>query len=470
MIKQFAGLLTVILFVLVGCKEQSGSGRRNIGKTVKDSVATPPPTASLRPPYNILIENSGSMNGYVAMESDFKTSVLSLITDLKSKDITDVVNIYYINNQLCPQQVNSQPSDIQYFFRNLNPASFKASGCGTSSSFIPEIIQKAISTHTDDVNILISDFIFSDSQGASPKYLDAAQNTLELYLSHELKQRDFSTIILKLNSQFNGVYYVESQRPLTVNLSDKGIRRPYYIMVFGKQQALGDFLSKIHFADYKGFENSYYLLTPEGARPKAKVIRNNKIGDFEIEQPSSKLVINNAQAGGRNADPDVFQFSVAADLGMVKMDKSFLDDRANYEVPENYTIVSIARNTDETNESLKGYTHVFTVKTSDLKQKQDVAIKLKSKLPAWVGASSTINDTNPLDSIQQGQTFGFSYLVSGISEAYSNRYNGQEQFSIMIKVSKNNYVTERKSYGAIWWIILGFLVLVVIIIWIKNKK
>jgi hypothetical protein len=465
----FIGFLTGSLLLFTGCKEGSGSGRRPVKEVLEEPAVQKEP-AMPKPAYNVLIENSGSMNGYVNTPSDFKSAVLGLIADLKSKSITDVVNIYYINRQLCPQKMQALPSDIDYFFHNLGPASFKQSGCGTGTSFIPEIIQKAVSNHVNDVNILISDFIFSDSLGASPKYLEAARNTVKLYLAQELKQRDFSTVILKLNSQFEGYYYVESQRPLKIDLSNKNIRRPYYIMVFGKQQALRGFLSKIQFKDYKGFENSYYLLTPSGSKPRAKVIRNNKIGDFEIVQPSTQLTINNAQAGGRNADPDVFQFSVAADIDFLKMDKSYLREPANYEVPNNYSIVSIEPNEDETNESLKGYTHVFTVRTSDLKQKQDVVIKLKSKVPAWVDASSTISDANPFDSAQQGQTFGFEYLVRGIAESYGDRYVGQDQFSITIKVSKNSYVSKGTSYRFVWWIIAALLVLVASFIWIKNKK
>ena len=410
------------------------------------------------------------MNGYVATGSDFKDAILGLISDLKSKSITEVINIYYINRQLCPQKMAAMPNEIEYFFTNLNPASLSQSGCGTSTSFIPEIVQKAANSNTEDVNILVSDFIFSDSLGASPQYLEAAKNTVKLYLSDAYKKRDFSTIILKLNSQFNGVYYIESKRPTKIDLSNKNIRRPYYIIIFGKKEALQHFLSKINFNDYKGFENSYYLMEPEGTRPSAKVIRNNKIGDFEIVQPSSNLVINNARAGGRNTNTDEFQFSVAVNLDFLKMNDSYLTDAGNYDVSNNYKITNITRNTDETNESLRGYTHVFTLNTSDLKQMQDVTIRLKSKLPSWIQASSTIDDSNPYDSAQQRKTFGFEYLARGISEAYANHNNNKEQFAITIKISKDNYEQHGKSSGFPYWVLFVLAAVVGLIIWLKNKK
>lgn len=461
-------VIGLILFVSCNSNPQSRQRKRNNDHPPATENTGPAPKVMAK--YNILIENSGSMNGYVATGSDFKDAILGLITDLKSKSITDVINIYYINQQLCAQKMQAMPKEIEYFFTHLNPASMSRSGCGTRSSYIPEIIQKAVNSNTDDVNILVSDFIFSDSLGASPQYLQAAKNTVKLYLSDALKKRDLSIIILKLNSQFEGKYFIESKRPNWVDLSGKKIRRPYYIIIFGNKPALHHFLSKINFDDYKGFENSYYLLEPAGSRPAAKVIRNNKIGDFEIEQPSTSLVINKANSGGRNTDPTIFQFCVAANLDFLKMNDSYVMDPGNYNVSGNYTIASITKNTDETNESLKGYTHLFTLKTTDLKQMQDVTIRLRSKLPSWVQASSTIDDSNPFDSAQQRQTFGFEYLARGISEAYADHNEGKEQLAITIKISKDNYVTHGKSAGFPWWLVIGLVGLIGLIIWLKNKK
>lgn len=467
--KLSAYILIITTFFLIGCKGNSTSGQHEKSPSAnKDTsfsnVIIP------KSKYNVYIENSGSMNGYVSIGSDFKNAVLGLITDLKSKNITDSISIFYINNEICPRQINALPQEIEYFFKNLNPTSFSNSGCGTSTSFIPEIIKKAVTTNPNDINILVSDFIFSDSSGSSPQYLESAKNTVELYIADELKRRDFSTIVLKLNSQFDGFYYVESKRPLKVDLKNKNIRRPYYIMVFGEQQKLQLFLSKINFSDYKGFENSYYLLTPENSKPTAKVISRNKIGNFEIEYPATKLVINNAKAGGINTDQKVFQFSIAANLEFLKIDDTYLLNPSNYEISNNYTITKIDKNNDETNESLKGYTHVFTIKTTDLKQMQDVTIKLITKLPKWVSSSSTIDDSNPFDTLQQHQTFGFDYLIRGLSEAFSDKYPGKDQFAISIKVSQDIYDSYGSSSKIPWLLLLLIVSIIGVLLFLKKKK
>lgn len=241
-------------------------------------------------------------------------------------------------------------------------------------------------------------------------------------------------------------------------------------MIFGKQQKLQLFLSKINFSDYKGFENSYYLLTPVNSKPTAKVIRSGKIGDFEIEQPATKLVINKAKAGGRNTDQNIFQFSIAANLEFLKIDDTYLSNPSNYDLPNNYTITAIEKNNDETNEGLKGYTHVFKIRTTDLKQIQDVSIKLKSKLPNWVTESSTIDDSNPFDTVKQHQTFGFDYLIRGLSEAYSDKYQGQEQFAISIKVSQNKYNSHGSSSKLPWLLLLIIGCIIGMLLFFKNKK
>lgn len=466
--------LFILFFSLFVACNNNGSGSGAYGKKAQESTAettsaeTAPEVTNTKGVYNIYIENSGSMNGYVTAGSDFKNAILGFITDLKSRDIARSVNIYYINNAICPQKENATASDIQQFFLNLNPVSFQNSGCGTATSYLPDIIHRTISSKPEDVNILISDFIFSDKEGTSQQYLELAKNSIVMNVSDALKKSDFSTIFLKYHSNFNGKYYVESQRPNVIDVSGKNVRRPYYIMITGKNSDLNTLLDKTDFTNYAGYENSYYLFTPKGSKPLSKLVRLNKKGNFDIAQPATKMVINNASyAAGDNH----FQFSFIANLEFLKIDQSFITDKNNYEISDNYAIEEITQITDKSNESLKGYTHIFTLATNDLKQKQEVVVKLKSNLPRWVEQSSTLNDSNPADSLQQTQTFGFRYLVDGLSQAYGNTYNGKEQFNVAIQVNKNaGDRGEASSSGFPWWILIFIAALIGGFIFLKNKK
>lgn len=469
----FCSILLSCVF-LFSCESKSGSGNfgsRNNNEpsaNATEEAVEEQPVKHTKANFNIYIENSGSMNGYVNSGSDFKNAVLGIITDIKSRGIAKDVNIYYINNTICPQKLKATAADIQQFFMNLNPQSFQNSGCGTRTSFMPEIIRKTVTANPDDVNILISDFIFSDSMGTSQQYLELAKNSLVMNLSEQLKKGDFSSIIVKMNSNFNGRYFIESQRPKVVDLTGKDVRRPYYLLITGKNQSLNTFLDKTDFEDYTGYENSYYLLTPTGSTPKAKLVRLHKKGNFDIIQPATSMSLANAAAG----TDGIFQFSYVANLEFLKIDESFITDVKNYTLPANYEIVSIEKIGDDTNESLKGFTHIYTIATSELKPRQDVPVKLKANLPGWISKTSTLKDADPLDSVQQTQTFGFKYLAEGISQAYNNAYDGKEQFSVNIKISKNaaGGGENSASSGFPWWIILVAALAIGGFIFLKSKK
>ena len=472
--KKYYFLLSALFILFIACNN-NGSGSGAYGKKTQDAETSAAMTddstenvANTKGSYNIYIENSGSMNGYVTSGSEFKNAILGFITDLKSKDIARSVNIYYINNTVCPQKLNATTADIQQFFLNLNPVSFQNSGCGTSTSNLPDIIHRSITSKPDDVNILISDFIFSDSAGTSQQYLELAKNSIIMNVSDALKKNDFSTIFLKFNSNFNGKYYTESQRPAVIDLSGKNVRRPYYMLVTGKNSDLNTMLDKTNFSNYAGYENSYYLFTPKGSKPVSKLVRLNKKGNFDIEQPATKMVLNNASAA---EGEQVFQFSFIANLEFLKTDQSFITDNNNYDITDNYQIENIEKITDESNESYKGFTHIYTLSTADLKQRQEVVLKLKTNLPAWVENSSTLNDGNPADSLQQTQTFGFRYLVDGLSQAYFNTYDGREQFNVHIQVNKNaGHSGQASSSGFPWWIVIVFALLIGGFIFLKSKK
>lgn len=458
-----------LFFAITNSCKNGGSGSRSskTNSNQNDSLTNPILT---KVNYNVYIENSGSMDGYVSTPSDFKNSVYGLITKLLTKNIASNISLNFVSDKICEVNPKALPDDIKKFIFDLNTIKKQNKNhCDFTSSDLPVVLKNVIPKNPNDVNILVSDCILSLNKD-SKNYLVEQQNSTNLFLATELKMHDFSTVILKLNSEFKGWYYQESVGGTRVDVSNSNIRRPYYIIIFGKQESLNSLLTEVDFKTFRGFENSYYLLTPSASRPNAKVIRNNKTGDFEIEQPATKLIINNAKTGGRNSKTDIFQFSIATNLEFLKMDDSYLANPDNYDISPNYVISSIERNTDETNESLKGYTHIFTIKTEDLKDKQDITIKLRSKLPSWVTATSTEQDSDPLDTTQQKQTFGFAYLVAGISGAYSDKYKGKEQFAITIKVSKDNYVSHGTHSSFPWWIIVTIISIVGILIWLKNKK
>jgi hypothetical protein len=222
----------------------------------------------------------------------------------------------------------------------------------------------------------------------------------------------------------------------------------------------------------------------------AKLIRKDRVGEFEIVQPATQLVIDKAVA-----DSVEFQFSVAVDLDELKLDDKYLTNPANYDLPANYRIAAIRRNDDPEDEALRGYSHVFLIRTSDLKPVQDVYLRLKTMIPSWVYSGSTVDDRDPTDSLQQRQTFGFRYLVEGIARGYADRYRNTNLFSLNIQVSQGTATAGGSvsrgdaaggaegrgaegsggtggsgGHGGLIWLVVVCAAIIGLVVWIKNKR
>ncbi len=457
------------IFILsISCNNSNKSGARANKKEnenlVNDSFSKPSN-------YNLYIDNSASIDGYVtANPSTFKNSVYGIMTKLITRNIARNISLNFVNEGTCNYKIKAQSDDIKKFIENLNSIrKDNQAKCDFKNSDLPTMLKNVISTNPNDVNILISDCILSYN-GKTKDFLSEAQTSINLFLKNEFDKHEISTIVLKYRSQFSGAYYMESKGGTIANISDKNFHRPYYVIIFGSQEKINFLLEKIKFNESEGFENSFYSLVPSAKKPLAKIITSNKIGDFEIAKPLNSLTINGAKTGDKDNDQNVFQFSLAANLDFLKTDESYITNPDNYELPENYKIISIVKNKDEANEGLKNYSHVFMIRTTELKERQEVCIKLKTKIPEWVSTSSNNDDSNPTDTMKQNQTFGFKYFIQGINEAYKDKYEGKEQFTLNVKICKDNYQSHGTGSSFPWWIIFVIMALVGIVIWIKNKK
>jgi hypothetical protein len=386
--------------------------------------------------------------------------------------MADTINLNYVNEGICPYRHFAQREEIDSF---ATIAGFRSAGCGRGDTYMDELIRQVITAKPGDVNVLISDDIFSTGHGYSAEMLTQQGNKVEDVLAAELRRRDFSTIILKFDSRFEGTYYSESRGGTPIDVSHRGVRRPYYITIFGSQpkmRSLEAYLRSSALNGYSGLDGAYYLVQQGGRKPPAKIVRKHREGDFVIAGAATQLTINKAVA----ADSVGFQFAVAINLDSAQMDEGYLMNPANYEVPPNYELAGIERNTDATDQALQGYTHVFLIRTTDLKPEQDVYLRLKSKIPHWVYASSTTEDGDPYDSAQQRETFGFQYLVEGITRGYMDKYKNMDQFGVNVWVSRSDGQTsaggdpESGKSSFPWALVVVVAVVVGFVIWIKNKR
>lgn len=468
-------------FLFFGCGRGGSSGHRGVtqpeepGAEKPAAAATGAVTGAAAGPvtYAVYMDNSASMDGYLAgAGTDFKNDVHTLLKDLQTQGIADTIDLGYVNERICTYRNNATPAEVNAFIRTLNHDSLVRNGCGRKDSYMDAMLQQVIGSNPDAVHVLISDYIFSIGRGNSSELLKQQGDNVETVLSGELRKRDFSTMILKFSSGFDGTYYVESRGGGNGSaLSVRGIRRPYYMMFFGpavRMRKLLDFYKRSKFKTFNGFENVCYFFQGGEKAPAAKLIRKDRVGDFEIAQPATQLVIDKAKA-----DSGHFQFVMAVNLDALKLDDGYAANTAHYMVPKNYVLTDIVQNNDPTDEALHGFSHLFYLQTTDLKPVQDVYVRLEPLVPHWVYNGSTLDDANPADTEQQKQTFGFSYLVEGIYRAYADKYKNTEVFGLNIQVNEGGNIAstgERTGGGFPWVLVVIVGAVIGLVVWIKNKR
>jgi hypothetical protein len=132
----------------------------------------------------------------------------------------------------------------------------------------------------------------------------------------------------------------------------------------------------------------------------------NKKGSFEYAKPSCLMRISKAEG-----NKGIFQFSFDADLSQLGYLDDYLLDAQRYAVNDGFSVVGINKTSGE-------QPYNITVRTDRLSSHHSLKLLIGYDIPSWIAQTGNEDDSNPVDSIQQHQTFGFQQLMRGISKAY----------------------------------------------------
>lgn len=371
--------------------------------------------------YNIYVENSGSMYGYVKGVTEFEQSVYSYLSDIKISDLCSEMNLYYINSL-----IHKQPDDVADFISKLEPETFLARGGNMSTTDIANIIKDILKRHgKDTVSILVSDFVFSPGTGKNAEeYLLNQQIGIKNQFAMELKDNpELSVILYQLSSQFNGIYYDREDRRYKINQ-----KRPFYILVIGDKKNIKQLSDKIPAKSIKGTGvlNSLAFSKLSGNDIEYGILTTPRIGSFRPDPSSPMISIKNAKIDKKGPEKK-FMLSIGVDYSHLLFDDSYLMD------PDNYGISNNSFNISVDNTKRGKYTH--TIKLSLNPQlrnlyKGQLTIKLLNNYPDWCNEATSIDDTS-IDMITTDKTYGFKYLVNGI---YDSFYQETEYVNINIKI------------------------------------
>lgn len=395
---------TLLLALIgVGC-----SGNRHRGHKESTSTRHPKDTATVyiqsydfHPTVNVYLENSGSMDGYLTGVTEFEQIVYNFLTDLKIEQITDELNLFYINSRILPQR-----DDIDDFIKKLEPSTFKHKGGNRGTSDIAQMIDSIMTQMTDStVSVFISDCIFSPGKGRSADdYLSNQEIGIKKSVGSYFNEHPSLAVIgYQCYSRFDGYYYDKNDAAARY----VG-RRPFYIWLMGTQGALRRITMKIPPERFHGEGVSHMFATFAGGKalPDSNYVVKRGSGNFELSHGDRHSLHSlKKNRGGR------ITFAIEANLAHVLLSEDYLADISNYAVDnEHYKIVDITRIPKDSR-----YTHRLKIE-ADHVTPAELNIFLLAMQPTWV---ATMNDEQglALDASTAEKTFGIKYLVNGFAGA-----------------------------------------------------
>lgn len=374
----------------------------------------------------VYLENSESMFGYV---NGF-TQYVDVISELAEKPLFVAENtkreFYFINGgKLQINKIGDNPSSLK---SKLNKSGFN---CGDiTKSNLNAMFQIALQkAQNDTIALLISDGIYDVEQH------DAPLNTLAI-LGKETRSKfieriqngDIETLMIKLNSNFDGKYFYSSKRGLdTIKQS-----RPFYIWVFGKTRLVDKYFTEDYISKHlKGYDNyARFLKIGKNIIPYQVSPSINVKGNFKPDRRNENSLVN-ANLGRHG---EGFQFSIAVDFSQLPFSESYLTDPSNYSANNNFNVIDIKpirANQKYDINILKNPTHLITVST-EKSPYGSLEIELKNKIPNWIQETSIENENE----IDTSHTYGFEFLTKAISDAYDYENGEKNLATFKVEISK----------------------------------
>lgn len=407
--------------ILNSCSGTSCDGKKcksvlgfngNEKPSVRDSlfIADNP---SMAKKFNVYVESSASMDGYVTGNTQFKTTLHRLIgqvvADVLENDST--ISLNYINSGI----FNRKETPKQ-FTQNLSASSF-VSYSGSSvggdreiSDIIDVISQVVKNTTGTGVTMLVSDCVYSpEASDDIDKALQKQQTDMLNILKNKVKTHDglsFGVLLYRLTSDFHGIYYTKTNGHISCNGD-----RPYFVWFFGKESILANVLESI-----------------------TKIMSDNKaeciVGIPGYQYIPYKTIKSDHAYHYLNAktkSDSLYTFSFIADMSKLPLTKEYILDKSNYSLgKDKYFIKKIEEYSDSKN-SIYNYKYTICIKGGKNSFVTPTLVKVSVKsilhpMPTWV---SKFNDPNGNDyndgyDSKKLRTFGLNSLVEGIADYYNN--------------------------------------------------
>lgn len=424
-------------FIQSMAKSKCRSGKLDCPIAITKSGGSSQPATTQKSSFNFYFENSASMDGYLNGNSDFKKALFRLLTSINGHD--EQAQLKFINKEI--KEVNYELSKFMDFLTIDAVRKNRAKGTSTDINQILETTTKQV-LKDKKTAIVVSDFLYSISGQDVQAGLSGQQSATTLLFQNLKKRGDFAVLVIKCMSNFDGNYY-DFKNP------NKGkkikIPRPYYIWVIGKKDEVLRFPSRYRISELEGYEDHALVYDVSSHdKPYFTVLpRTERVGSFRYPRGGGETINKITNLEPRKKE---FQFSMLVDLGDLPLPASYLTDRDNYKITsdigDDFELVDVRDNlvrdldnNDKVKFKDKG-THILVLKTTERisPNEQKLNIQLVNNSPNWIQQSSTLDDTNIQST--RNKTFGLSYLLAGVEEAYVPKGVQSHFFDISIKMKK----------------------------------
>lgn len=445
----FAISLSISLCLLCSCKRQGNGNKErntttsqtetrvveNSSSTSKSDISKPDPSSGF---VHVFIENSGSMNGFINNTSDFEVAIANQITLLCHYYGMENIRLYYINQGVYPQVSNASTAAqlIDFTSDMLKKERFKSVG-RVGSTFLNEILKMALdSVNENSISIVISDCIYSVAgEGSSYALLGkAGAKTQSNFLEKSKSLKSLSTSLIQLTSDFKGGYW-DYKHPSGSASANLNCQRPYYLCVMGTHENIIAYNKNVNVSSMVGYKNQYTISNLDVSSTNASIMNHfGKSGSFRPDGKGDKITsvsrVQERNGGG-------FELAIGVNLSDYTMSDDDKLDVANYTIDGNYEIVGIdkvdgIRLSDPRDQRIveaNGLTHFIKLRSTGFPA--DFTLNIKRATPSWVEKYTSSDDTRiGTDEAEQEKTFGLSYLVKGITDAY-----------LVMATDKNNFTS-----------------------------
>ena len=421
------GIFTIPLILLFfALALLTKSNKDNISEKRTDVKSAPPAIIENTsiPLLNVYLENSGSMNGYVAGITELERDLKSYLLSVSRHALADSMSLNYINDRII-----FQGNDINTFINNLEPWSFIQQGGNTATTDIAGVFKMVLeNTDKNSVSLFISDCIISPGRKIKEsqlnEYLKDQQIDIENEFSILAQQKDMNlgVIVYQMYSKFDGTYY--NRVDARTKIQDE---RPYYLWLIGDTKYLKLLTKKIDINKLDGSKNNSNTLTifKTSNSPSYQILQNPRRGDFTRDKKDPNHILKLKK--DTKANSNIFMFSLGVNFSDYLLDENYLLDVTNYRLNSTDYSLSIKRLADEG-------MYRMQLQTSIVSQ-LNLSISLLKTKPAWIADS---NDEVGLDiyaANAMSQTYGLKYILDGVYDAFSEKGVKDTYSTIKIKLN-----------------------------------